>query len=261
MTTRRSIAQIIVDRALQTAPNATATDVRIGLGYAGVVVEDDRLGLAAVPRNDMEPGCTVFSRAGTLAGEKAAVLLKFLAGGTTSMERTLGLATANAILHPDPPETEEDSIDLMRLTAEDRVAMVGFFGPLVKRIEATGAELFILELDPRRPGFKDERQRNEILESASVAIVTATSLLNGTIDGVLDRVCGARHVVLMGPSTPLDPLLFEETPVNHLAGSVGINNGKLLQVVSEGGGTPEMRPWLRYVNLLHRGKTADRENT
>ncbi len=248
---------MIVEQALKAAPGATVTDVRIGLGYAGVVVEGDHLGLAAVLRNDMEPGCTVFSRAGTLAGEKAAVLLKFLTGETTSLEKTLGLATANAILHPDPPETEEDSIELMRLTAGDRVAMVGFFGPLVKRIEATGAELFILELDPRRPGFKEERQRDEILESASVALVTATSLLNGTIEAILDRTSGARHVVLMGPSTPLDPLLLKETPVNHLAGSASINNGKILQVVSEGGGTPEMRPWLRYVNLLRRGKSAD----
>jgi len=104
-------------------------EVRIGLGYVGVLLEGDRMGLSALLRNELPPGCSTLGKAGTLAGSGASELLDLLVSGMNPLEKTLGMATANALLNPDFGEEEQDSIAMMGLSPTDRVAMVGYFGP------------------------------------------------------------------------------------------------------------------------------------
>jgi hypothetical protein len=86
-----------------------------------------------------------------------------------------------------------------------------------------------------------------------VAIVTATTLLNQTLEEILNELGRPRHVALIGPSTPLCEEIFRRSPVTHLGGSAIVDAAGLLQVISEGGGTPDMRPCLRFVNIMvHR---------
>ena len=246
-----SISSILCDHATAEGGKRIVTDVRIGLGYIGVALDNDRLGLAAVLQENFQTRCTALSKAGTLAGLKASQLLKFLVDGTNPLEKALGLATVNAIVcHGSSTDEEVEAIDTMHLTRQDNVVMVGFFGPLVGRIHATGATLSIIEKNARRPGIKDTARQEEVLSDATVAIVTATSLLNNTMEKILDHLNSARHVTILGPSTPLYPEAFRDTPVNHLGGSVSLDNRKILQVISEGGGTPAMRPYLKFINLF-----------
>jgi uncharacterized protein len=58
-----------------------------------------------------------------------------------------------------------------------------------------------------------------------------------------------RLTALIGPSTPLTPEIFHDTPVTHLGGAVVTDPAKVLQIISEAGGTPALRPYLRFVNL------------
>lgn len=83
-----------------------------------------------------------------------------------------------------------------------------------------------------------------------MAIITATTLLNDTIEEVLNSLGNPRHVAILGPSTPLCPVIFQNTPVTHLGGAVIRDTNKVMQIISEGGGTRAMRPYLRFVNLL-----------
>jgi len=224
-------------------------EVRIGLGYVGVMLEGGGMGLAAVLRNELRPGCSTIGKAGTLAGSGALELLDLLVTGTNPLEKALGLATANALLCPDAGGEEQDSIALMGLSSEDRVAMVGYFGPLVKRIQKTGATLQIIEKDPHRMDqIPDRKDRNSILAECSVAIITATSILNNTIEDILNGLDSPRHVTILGPSTPLCEEIFARTPVTHLGGSAIRDPRKVMQIISEGGGTPHMRPHLRFID-------------
>jgi uncharacterized protein (DUF4213/DUF364 family) len=147
------------------------------------------------------------------------------------------------MIHPAAPAGEEDTISLMGLRPGERVAMVGLFRPIVPRIEAAGVRLSVIERDT------PETKRREILGACDVAIVTATTLLNGTLEGVLSDLGRPRHVALIGPSTPLCGEIFRDTPVTHLGGSAVADAAGVLEVISRGGGTPEMRPFLRFVNI------------
>jgi uncharacterized protein len=220
-------------------------DVRIGGSYVAVVLTGGRIGVAA--RLKEFAGTQIEIPCSEICGKRAEALLEDLVSGKGAIERALALAAANALIHPDIPGREEDTIGLLKLRPGERIAMVGLFRPIVPRIQSTGVLLSVIERDT------SEKERRESLEACDVAIVTATTLLNGTLEGVLNGLGRPRHVALIGPSTPLCEEIFRGTPVTHLGGSAIVDAAGLLRVVSEGGGTPDMRPCLRYVNIMvHR---------
>jgi len=245
------ILKRIYEKLCEASDTVPIQEVRIGISYIGVRVWDDRLGLAALPLNELPPECSRFDKAGTLMNAPASDLVQYLVEGKNLLEKALGLAAANALLLPDRDEKkDEDAIALMKLTAADRVAMVGLFSPLVSRIEATGATLSVIERNPARLAPRNEQEQRAILQSCTVAVITATTLVNDTLEDVLSALGNPRHVAILGPSTPLSLEVFSGTPVTHLGGAVAPYPRRVLQIVSEGGGTPQMRPHLWFVNLL-----------
>jgi len=225
-------------------------DVRIGVGYTAVALNRRGTGLAAIIRENLEPHCGVVAKAGKLCGIPATELLGYLTNSRNVVERALGLATANAILSAEAPKEESDTLALMNLSSKDHVAMVGLFRPLVPRIEKSGAKLTILENNKALPHIVRFKNRGDILKTCTVAIITATSILNNTLETILNELGNPRWVSILGPSTPVCRDIFLRTPVTHLGGSVVLDRSKVMQIVSEGGGTPALRPYLRFVNLV-----------
>ena len=125
-------------------------DVRIGGSYVAVVLTGGRIGLAARLKESV--GTQIEIPRSAICGKRAEALLEDLVSGTGAVERALGLAAANAIIHPAIPRQEEDTIGLMNLRPGERVAMVGLFRPIVPRIEATGVIAF-----RHRAGYAGDR--------------------------------------------------------------------------------------------------------
>lgn len=244
------IARRLFDSVFHRGENAVIEEVRIGLGYVGVLLDDRRMGLAAMLLHELPSGCSVFPDAGKLAGSRARSLLRNLIEGQNQLTKALGLAAANAVLHAASGEDEKDSLSIMKLVSEDHVAMVGLFTPMIPKIEGTGAKLTVIERNPARLAVLDKKESGRILKECTVAIITATALLNDTLEEVLNGLGNPRHVAILGPSTPLCPEIFQGTPVNHLGGAAVRDTKKVMQIISEGGGTPAMRPYLRFVNLF-----------
>jgi uncharacterized protein (DUF4213/DUF364 family) len=183
----------------------------------------------------------------------------------------IGLATANALANrpaPGPHQTdpagsrhagwwsavnrEGDLLDVLELRSEDDVGMVGCFSPLVEPIRRRVRRLFIFERGPRlSPGPLPEGRAAELLPRCSVALITATTLINGTIDALLSAAAGCREVVLLGPSTPLVPEVFAESGrrVTLLAGVVVTNAEELLCTVAADGGTRDFKASVAKVNV------------
>jgi uncharacterized protein (DUF4213/DUF364 family) len=84
-----------------------------------------------------------------------------------------------------------------------------------------------------------------LLES-NVALVTSASIINRTVDGLLDAASSCREVALLGASTPLLPQVFAGR-VTLLSGVVVDDSRGVLQVVSEGGGMRQFGPYVRKV--------------
>jgi len=242
----------LYERILPGAKNFKVADLRIGLGYVGVRLDNDSTGIAAVLFNSLPHGCTVVSAAGNFAGSPATDLLQYLVGGKNPLEIAMGLATANALIEPPPVDAVDDreATTYLNLQKGVKIAMVGLFSPLVTRIRATGAELTIIEKNSARMEILGDTEKKNALKSCDVAIITATTLLNNTFEETINLLGTPRAVAIMGPSTPLLPAIFRNTPVTHLGGAVVADSARVMQIISEGGGTPALRAYLRFVNLM-----------
>jgi uncharacterized protein len=246
-----------IHEALQgEAAQARVVDVRIGLGYTAVRIDSGSAGVAYTPREDLTHGCSVLHTAGSLTGRLAADLLSLLESGHP-LERTIGLATANALvaarqLGADP---EGDILRVLALRPTDRVGMVGCFEPLIAPLQAQVASLTIFERSgDRAAGVEPAERARELLPTCSVAIITSTTLITEGLDALLKTVAGCREVALLGPSTPLLPEVFAGTPVTWLSGIRIENPAKVLRVVSEGGGTRNFSPYVQKLNLRLPGR-------
>lgn len=220
-------------------------EVRIGLGYTAVRLDDGSIGVAYTLGRDSFHGCSAFIGIRPLAGRPVADLLPLLCSDSL-IEASVGLATANALAnHPRPGAVQGDVVKVLNLLSSDTVTMIGFFGPLLDALDGRVARIEVF--DERREvvlGLKPSRQALTVLGNSDVALITSTSIINRTIDELLDAASRCREVVMLGPSTPLATEVFEETPVTWLSGVTVADPDGLMQVVSEAGGT---RVFSRFV--------------
>ncbi len=245
-----TIQKRLVDFLLPKAGKHVVSDVRIGLGYCAVVVDGGPAGVAWTPRSESR-SCTHFRGAGSLAGSPASELLPMLCHEGPALARAVGLATANALLAalPYPQASPDEVISSLAITAGDRVAMVGYFAPVVATLREIGCRLDVIELDRDRAKTLTPDEGHQALADCSVAIITGTSLVTGTIDEVLAGMGKPRAAVLLGPSSPLCPDIFQGTKITHIGGARVRDAEAVLRIVSEGGGTMVMKPFLDFVNL------------
>jgi uncharacterized protein len=248
--TENTIQRKIIDYLKPVSEGLCAADVRIGLGFTSVRLDNGLIGLAWTAPS--HPGsCTHEARAGTLAGSPARELLEMLGLDRNALSRSVGLATANALIAglPRPESTREDILDMVNVEAADHVVMVGFFGPVVPRLRNTGCRLDILELETDRPGTMSPEEGRASLAACSVAIITGTSIVTGTLDGLLAGLGKPRAVIILGPSSPMCPQVFAGTPVTHIAGSRVRNAPAVEKIVSEGGGTMILKQYMDFETI------------
>lgn len=248
-----SVLQKLKAHLTPEAKSRQVVDVRLGLGYTAVQLDDGQVGVAFTYQDAFGGGCTVFGGLRPLAGRPADLLLSYL-DSSQSVEAAVGLATANALANRSRPDYFlGDSLDALNVTSSDRVGMIGYFAPLMARLKSEAAEVIVFETAERDllPGdvVLPAEAAHERLADCQVALVTATALINGTMEGILASVRHCREVVILGSSTPLCEAAFEGTPVTLLSGIVADNPGGLLQVVSEGGGTRAFKGLVQKVNI------------
>ena len=119
--------------------------------------------------------------------------------------------------------------------------------PLSAGSERPASRLHLLELKDV-PGKTDRREWDRALAGCSVAAITSTALLTRSMAYFLKQAQGA-YKVLVGPSTPLSPVFFEEG-VDTLAGSVVLDPEAVLAGVEADGTFRDLKKLgIRFVCL------------
>lgn len=226
----------VVDALLATVPadHSRILDVRIGAAWTAVVAEVDgarRCGLAATLSRLGHDGPSVRD-AGNLHAYSSRELCQ-LARSDSPAEISVGVAAINALL-PRPPGPWQDvnaSELLAERGADKTVALVGHF-PFVDWLRERVKTLWVLELAPKA-GDLPASAAAEVIPQADIVALTSMTLLNHTFDGLLALRRPDAPVMLLGPSTPLTPLLFDRG-VDLLSGSVVEEIDAVLHGVSQG---------------------------
>jgi uncharacterized protein (DUF4213/DUF364 family) len=231
----------ILDDLLASLPQESVAlrDVRVGPFWT-VVWTEQGAGLASTQRDAHTPhGHSLIRWAGDLLDHDAGGLAGLLRA-RSPMEAALGMATVNALLEVDDAALTDRnaSEEIIRRGEGKRVAVVGHF-PFIPKVRRTVGHLDVLELDPGPDELPPEAAA-EALSSADVVAITGTSLVNKTFDGLIKHCRPDAFVLMLGPTSPLSPVLFDYG-LDLIAGTRIIDPREALTVASQGAIFRQMR--------------------
>ncbi|MCA9936959.1 MAG: hypothetical protein KC415_23650 [Anaerolineales bacterium] len=237
----------LINELLTVVPDGDTVSVTIGMHWTAVVLDvtgKRRCGLASTLMGSLPHGEVNVPQAGKLEQMSGHELAALAATNNLTL-RSIGVAAINALLPPLPERWVERNAEHVIIEAGQgkTVALVGHF-PFIANVRAQVGQLFVLEKNPG-PGEYPADAASEIVPQADVLAITSMTLLNGTLNGLLALRRPDARALLLGPSTPLHPLLFDYgvemlsgvevtavDPVLHL-----IQQGAVFRQVRKGGVT------------------------
>jgi uncharacterized protein (DUF4213/DUF364 family) len=165
--------------------------------------------------------------------EKSARQLAEFARSENPLEVSIGFAAINSLLDVDGSRSVE--INAAEVLAErgrgENVALIGHFPFIPKLREAVG-NLWVIEQHPAE-GEYPASAAADLLPKADLVAITGTTLMNHTLDDLLALCRPASTVMLLGPSTPLSPILFKHG-VTYLSGARVIDEVAALRTIGQG---------------------------
>ncbi len=222
----------IIDEVLSSITgDSRVREVRACVNWTAVL--SSRLGLASTMK---DPGgghhCHGVVRDVGALHEKSGRELAEWVNSRVLLEASIGMAALNSLLEIDESRCSElNASELLAKRGEGkRVAIVGHF-PFIPKLREVARELWVIE-KRTIPGDLPEDAAEEFLPRAHVVAITGTAFINHTIDRLLELAQNSFRVIL-GPSTPLSPVLLEHG-VDAISGTLVVESDLVLRYISQG---------------------------
>ena len=209
--------------------------------FCAVQLQDGSTGLAYALLGDTRQRMQSADPAALSTGE-AVSLAERLDGGDPAA-RSLALAAINALSRHlydragFSPDFATNSLGSLALSPGDRLGMVGFFPPLVRRARDAGIPLTVLELKEElvqeAPGLTVTLDPARLAGCTQV-VCTSTTLLNDSLDPLLAHARGCREFVLIGPSAGCVPDPLFARGVTGIGGAWVTDPSALLERAGRG---------------------------
>lgn len=149
------------------------------------------------------------------------------------LEASIGVAAINSLLDVD----EQDAIEinasevLIQKGEGKNVALVGHF-PFIPRLRTSAGNLWVIE-QKSIEGDYPAHSASEFIPRADIVALTGSALINHTLEGLLGLCSPDAFVMILGPSTPLSPVLFDHG-ATVIAGSRVIDEAAVMRTVGQG---------------------------
>ncbi len=250
----KELIEIIKDSDVINRLNITPNNIRIGVFYTGVVLSSGHAGMSYTPVQEIPDAvCCPRSHAkmpaaGELLNIRITGLMDY-ALDDNALKAAVGIATINAlsaILFEDEackykPSAYGNALDLVEIASEDTVAMVGAFPPFIKRIQEITNNLFVIEKNPKIVGKGDmikiesEDRLREIIPQANIVVITGVTLVNHTLDPILELAKKANEIVVVGPTASVYPEPLFKRGVTVMGGVRITDAAKMIHLIGEAG--------------------------
>ncbi len=253
----------LVEERIPELEKLTVEKACIGLGYTGVKLSSGHAGLCHTLSHEMSPYCCqVSDRAGKIAGSQA-IDIAYMSKSWDVSQSVLGFATLNALSQvffgteaASYLLKRSNVIDELQVKSTSNVVMIGGLGPLIRTLREKSKSLFIIERSSllREEGMFPDTAAEELLPNADVVIATGSTLANGTLDRILDLSKKAEEVALVGPSANVIPDPLFERGVTLIGGARVLDAEKMLQIIAEGGGTPQLKLVTEFITMRPKSR-------
>ena len=221
----------ILDELIASIPsNIPVRSVLIGAHWT--VVCSRHCGMASTLMSNHQHGHAHVRDVGHLH-EKSARELAELAYSDEMLEASVGFAAINSTLDVDESASKEmnASETLTSLGRGKNVVLVGHF-PFIPQLRQSVGKLWVIEKNPVEDEYPAEAAA-DLIPQADVVALTGSALVNHTLDDLLALCHPSSHVMVLGPSTPLSPVLF-----NHgatiISGTKVIDEEAVMRAVGQG---------------------------
>ncbi len=225
----------LVEISLSLARAKRIKRVCAGIRYTMVEIERGGAGLAYTLLPEAKTCCELGNELNFWKRPADIVIKGYLSNHP--LEVSIGLATINAIFANKREFLKSaifgDVFSEIDLSSKDEILMIGFFEPIFKKLEGKVGKIWVIEKEEEA----DLRISN-IKDRVKLAIITASTLVNKTLHTILEELRGVPEVLLMGPTTPLNPEIFRFTPITWLCGSKVKDSELLFRMVCEGKSAP-----------------------
>ena len=223
----------LIDDLISSVEDKPVDDLRIGIRYTGVRIGES-IGLAySFPNRRLTPGDEPEV---DLIGKKVLNLIK----SENLTKASTGNGALNALLPLNKYKKMNVFDHILKMAKNyENIGIVGRF-PFVAKLKNKNYKMF--EMDPRGEELPASAEE-ELLPECDLVIITGTALTNHTLERLLEISNGFKMVI--GPTTPLSPILFDYG-ADLLAG-VRVKDRKVLEIVSQGGGTRKFKPYVEDV--------------
>ena len=202
------------------------------VGAHWTVVCSRHCGMAATLMDNHTHGHSQVREAGSLHTKTARELAEY-ARSENLLEASIGVAAINSLLDVD--ESQAVEINAVEVLIEHgrgkNVALVGHF-PFIPKLRPAVGQMWIIEQHPTEGEFPTEASA-DLIPQADVVAITSSALINHTLDGLLGLCRPDALVMMLGPSTPLSPMLFAHG-VGILSGERVVDESAVMRTVGQG---------------------------
>jgi uncharacterized protein (DUF4213/DUF364 family) len=227
----------------------------IGIFFSGIKLSNGEGGICFTPIKEIPAAVCCPSSArempnsGKLAGKPVLDYIDRMEHGGP-LQKALGIAVLNALSsslwRKSPPSAYnlrigEDPVENRVIPAEARVVVIGALVPYIRMLKQRGKPFVILEKDTRtlKPDemqyYRPPDKAWQSIKDADLVIITGTTLINNTLEAILDRMNEGAQAVLVGPTASMLPEAFFSRGVNAVGGIIVTDPDKLLDTLSEAG--------------------------
>ncbi len=227
----------------------------IGLFFTGVKLSNGAGGICFTPIKTIPEAvcCPSSAKAmpssGRLKGTPVTELLEAMYTGNF-LRKAIGIAVLNALSQTcwqkNPPQHYEiqnnvDALDVVEIPEDADVVVVGALVPFIKKLKMREKHFTILEMDPstlkqdEMPFYVHGSRAVEFVPRADVLVITGTTLINDTLDGLLSMAKPGAHIVIVGPTASVLPDAFFKRGANIIGGISVTNPDALLDLLAEAG--------------------------
>jgi uncharacterized protein (DUF4213/DUF364 family) len=239
----------ILDKLLETLPQEPVPVRQIIIGVHWTLVCSKYGGLGSTLVGCGPHGHSHMKDVGNLHEKSAQELAQWVLSDNL-LEASVGIAAINSLLSGAENKLEQvNAAEVITKESEGKyLVVVGHF-PFVDRMKNIAKICRVIEKRPYGEDFPEEASK-EFIPQADVIAITGTAFINHTIDDLISLCKPGAKVMVLGPSTPLSPILFNHG-ITFLSGSQVIDEDSAIMTIQQGAAFPQVKG-VRLVTMTRK---------